>query len=115
MVQGWRGGLCKGQEVVKLLFRLRTDSAGLLEVKKRCKLIIDERCVMCVSGGGEDVEHLLVMCGKFEKHRCVLADEMSRIVGPAEWLEEYGRVCKEGKVALLLGKGVERVNDTMME
>ena len=29
---------------------------------------------------------------------------MSRIVGAGEWLEEYGRVCKEGKEALLSGK-----------
>ena len=34
-------------------------------------------------------------------------DEVSRIVGTGEWHEEYGRVCKEGKVAVLLGKGVE--------
>ena len=34
---------------MRLLFRLRTDSAGLLEDKKRCKMIIDERCVMCES------------------------------------------------------------------
>ena len=32
-----------------------------------------------------------------------------------EWLEEYGRVCKEGKMALLWGRVVERVSDTVME
>ena len=37
----------QGQEVVRLLFRLRTSSAGLLEDKKRCEMITDERCVMC--------------------------------------------------------------------
>ena len=42
-------------------------------------------------------------------------DEVSRIVGAGQWLEEYGRVCKEGKVALLLGKGVKGVSDTVME
>ena len=46
---------------MRLLFRLRTGSAGLLENKKRCKIIMDERCVMCEGGAGEDVEHLLVM------------------------------------------------------
>ena len=46
-----------GQEGVRLLFRLRTGSAGLLKDKKRCKIIIDERCVMCEGGTGEDVEH----------------------------------------------------------
>ena len=45
----------QGQEVVRLLFRLKTGSGGLLEDKKRCKMIIDERCVMCESGAGEDV------------------------------------------------------------
>ena len=34
------------QEFVMLLFRLRTGSAGWLEDKKSCKMIIDERCVM---------------------------------------------------------------------
>ena len=62
-----------------------------------CKMIIDERCVMCESSVGEDVEPLLVMCREFERDRWVLADEVSRIVGAGEQLEEYGRVCKEGK------------------
>ena len=84
---------------MRLLFRLRTSSAGLLEDKKRCKMILDERCVMCESGGGEDVEHLLMTCGEFERDRWVLMDEVSRIVWACEWLEKYGRVCKEGKVA----------------
>ena len=53
----------QGQKVVRLLFILKTGSAGLLEDKKRCKIIIDERCVMCESGVGEDVEHLLVTWG----------------------------------------------------
>ena len=107
----------QGQEVVtlvRLLFRLRTGLAYLLEVKKGCKIIINGRCVMCESGAG-DVEHLLVTCGKFERDRWVLADDVRRIVGAGEWLEEYGRVGKESKVALLLGKCVERVSDTVME
>ena len=49
----------QGQEVVRLLFRLRTGSAELLEEKKkRCRIIIDARSVMCESSVGEDVEHL---------------------------------------------------------
>ena len=32
-------------------------------------MITDERCVMCGSVAGEDVEHLLVMCGEFERKR----------------------------------------------
>ena len=52
----------QGQEVLRLLFRLRTSSAGLLEDKKKCEMITDERCVMCASGEGEDVDHFLVIC-----------------------------------------------------
>ena len=40
----------QGQESVRLLFRLRTDSAGLLGDKKRSGMVSDERCVMCDSG-----------------------------------------------------------------
>ena len=39
---------------------------------------------------------------------------MNRIVWAREWLEEYGRVCKEGKVTLLLGK-VWREQVTLIE
>ena len=60
-----------------LLFRLRIDSAGLLEEKKRYKIIIDDWCVICESDTEEDVEHLLVTCGKYEKDRWVVADEVS--------------------------------------
>ena len=56
-----------------------------------------------------------VVCGEYERDQWVLADEVGRIVGTGEWPEEYGRVCKEVKVALLLGKGVEGVSDTVME
>ena len=52
-------------------------------------------------------------CGEFERGQWVLADEVSRIVGAGERLEEYGRVCKEGKVALLFG--MKGVIDTVME
>ena len=38
---------------------------------------------------------------------------MSRIIGAGQWLEEYGRVCKEGKVALLLRNGMR--GDTVVE
>ena len=100
----------QGQEFLRPLFRLRT-----LENKKRCNMIIDERCIMCESGAREDMEHLLVTCGEFERDWWILVDEVSRIVGAGEWLEEYRRVFKEGKVALLLGKGVEGVSDTVME
>ena len=38
-----RYGSVKSQEGVRLLFRLRTGSAGLLEDKNRCKMIRNER------------------------------------------------------------------------
>ena len=44
-------------------------------------------------------------------YRWVLVDEVSIM----EWLEEYGRVYKEGKMALHLGRGVEGVSDTVMK
>ena len=53
----------QGQKVVRLLFRLRTGSARLLEDMERYKLIKDDRCVMCESGAGEGVKHVLVMWG----------------------------------------------------
>ena len=34
------------------------------------KMIIDEKCVMREIGIGEDMEHLLVTCGKFEREQC---------------------------------------------
>ena len=40
-------------------------------------------------------------------------DEVCRIVGTEEWLAE--RMCMEGKIALLLGNGVEGVSDIVME
>ena len=89
----------QGQESVRLLFRLRTGSAGLMEDKKRCRMVTDERCVMCDSGVGEDMAHFLVSCGEFERERLALLDDVYRIVGTREWLDESWRVDEEGKVA----------------
>ena len=84
----------QGQESVKLLFRLRTDSAGLLEDKKRWEMISDERCVMRDSRVGEDVADFLAGCGKLATDGLVLLDDVCR----------FWRVEEEGKVALLFGK-----------
>ena len=70
---------------------------------------------MCENGEQKDVGHLLVMYGEVESDWWVLTDEVSRFVGTGEWLDVYGRVCKEGNVALLFGKGMEGVRDTVME
>ena len=69
---------------MRLLFRLRTGSAGLLKDMKRCKMIIAAGCLMYESDTGEDVDHLLVTCGEFERDQWVLVDEVSRIVGAGE-------------------------------
>ena len=47
--------LVQGQESERLLFRLRTGSAGLLEDKNSCRMVSDERFVMCDRGVGEDM------------------------------------------------------------
>ena len=83
------------------LFRLRTVTTGLFEDKKRCRMFSG---VMCASRVGEDVAHFLVG-GKFEGYQLVLLEDVCRIVGAGEWLDEYWRVDKVGKVALSLGKG----------
>ena len=103
------------QESVGLLFGLRTGSAWLLEDKKRCRVASDERCVMCDSGVGEDVTHFMVGCGGFERDWLMLLDDMCIIVGARKWLDDFCRVYEEGKVALLLEKGVEAICNRVIE
>ncbi len=65
-VQGGEiGKVLQGQESVRLMFRLRTGSAGLLEDEKRCRMVSSEKYV----GVGEDVAHFLVGCMEFEGDR----------------------------------------------
>ena len=78
----------QGQESVRLLFRLRSGSAGLLEDKKRCRIVSDERCIICDNRVGEDVAHFLVDCGELERNWLVLLDDVCRIMGAREWLDE---------------------------
>ena len=59
--------LVQGQEIVRLLFRPRTGSAGLFKAKKRYRMVNDERCVMCDNRVGEGVAHFLVGFGEFER------------------------------------------------
>ena len=111
-----------GQEELRLRFRLRTGSAGLFEDKKRCRMCDDERCVLCNSGEVEDVEHFLVRCEEFRWDRQVLLEKIRQIEGTQGWIDEYGRVGGEGKMALLLGRSVkslerevgDRVNECIM-
>ena len=43
----------------------------VFEDKKRCRMVSDERCIMCESGTGEDVVHFLLECGEFERDQQV--------------------------------------------
>ena len=43
----------------------------VFEDKKRCRMVSDERCIMCDSGVGEDVIHFLPGCGEFERDQQV--------------------------------------------
>ena len=93
---------------MRLLIKLRTCSAGLLEDKKICRMVNDERCVVCHSRVGKK-RFILVGCGELERYRQVLLDDVCRIVWAREWLDEFWRLDEKEKVALLLGKGVEGV------
>ena len=53
-------GSVQGQGVVRLLFQTEDWLSWVVEDKKRCKMIWMRVCVVCESGAGEDVEHLLV-------------------------------------------------------
>ena len=77
----------QGQESVRLLLRLRTGSAGLLEDKKRYRMVSDKKCVMCDNGVGEDVTHFLVGCGEFVRDQLVLFE--CRIVVVGLWRERW--------------------------
>ena len=111
----------QGQESVRLLFRLRTGSAGLSEDKKGCGMVSEKRCVMCDSDCvmcdsrvGEDVAYFLVCSEEFERDWPVLLD-LCQSVGAIEWLDEFWRVDEEGKLALRLEKGVEGICNRVTE
>ena len=97
-----------GQEGVRLgRFRQRTGSTGLFEDKNWCRMCDDERCVLCNSGEVENVEHFLVRCEEFRWERQDLLEKIRQIEGMQEWIDEFGRVRDEGKMALLLGGSVK--------
>ena len=74
----------------------------------------DGKCVMCDSGVEENVVNFLVVCGEFESDRHALVDEVYRIMWAGEWLDEFGNVGNEGKVALLFGKVVKGVSKRVL-
>ena len=40
---------------IQLRFQLKSGSAGLFEDKKRCRMVEEDRCVLCNEGKVEDV------------------------------------------------------------
>ena len=96
---------------VRVRFRLRTGSGGLMEDLKRCRRKSDARCVLCDEGVVEDIRHFLVECGEFENGRERLMERVGGIEGAESWIEEWRRVGEEGRVLLLLGKRVVGVEE----
>ena len=79
------GGTC-GSTVV----RLRSGSAGLFEDKKRCRMVEEDRCVLCNRGKVEDViKHFVLECEEFDQDRCRLLERIKGIVGAEEWVKGY--------------------------
>ena len=108
------------QEGVRLRFRLKTGSAGLFEDKKRCRMCEDERCVLCNSSEVEDVEHFLARCEEFRWKKQDMLEKIRQMEGTQEWIDEYGRVGDERKMALLLARSIkrelgDRVDECVME
>ena len=81
-----------GSGECEVVVQTEDGSAGLLEDKKRCRIVSDKRCVMCDSGVGEGVVHFLMGCGGFEKYQLMLLENVCRILGARECLDEFWRV-----------------------
>ena len=69
----------------------------------------DKKCVLCNNCEVEDVEHFLVRCEGFRWERQDLLEKIRQMEGTQEWMDEYGRVGDEGKLALLLGRSVRNL------
>ena len=50
---------------VRLRFRLRSGFARF-EDKKRCRMVEEDRCVLCNGGKVEDVKHFVLECEEFD-------------------------------------------------
>ena len=94
---------------------MRSGSFGLLEDKKRCRMVIDEMCVICDSRVGEDVAHFLVGCGEFEIDRPVLLDDVCLIVEGRKCLDEFWRVDEEDRWHCCWEKGWREYVTVMVE
>ena len=96
---------------VRLRFRLRTGSAGLLVDKKRCGMCEDMRCVLCDGGQVEDLGHFLVECEEFQMGRRAMISGVRDIRGAREWVDSFENGGKDEKILLLLGKKVEGMEE----
>ena len=65
---------------MRLRFRLRTVSAGLLGVKEGCGMCMDGKCEQCDEGVADDV-HFLLHCGEFSGDRGRLLGMIGGIEG----------------------------------
>ncbi len=93
-----------GQESLRLRLKLTTSSVGLMVDKNRCRMYVDDRCVLCNSEEAEDVRHFLIRYKEFASERQRLLDKIDQVEGTEEWLEEYYRAEDEGKTAFVVGK-----------
>ena len=88
---------------VRLRFRLRMVSAGLLGDKERYGMCKDGKCELCDEGVVEDV-HFLLHCREFAGDRERLLGVIEGIEGTEEWMVEWRNKDDEGKV--MLGRSV---------
>ena len=97
------------------MFRLRIGSSGLLEDMKICRIVSDERWVMCDSGVGRMWLISWWVVGNMREIGKCCWMECAELWGGGglgrEWLDEFWRV---GEVELQSGKGVEAVCNRMM-
>ena len=70
----------QGQISTRLSARLWIGSAGLLEDKKRSRMVIDEKCGKCDSRVGEDVAHFQLSYGEFDRDQQVVLENVCRIM-----------------------------------
>ena len=67
--------------------RLRSGFASF-EDKKRCRMVEEDRCVLCNGGKVEDVKHFVLECEEFDRCR-LLHGKIKGTVGAEEWVKGY--------------------------
>ena len=91
----------------KLLFKART---GTLELNGRNRDEQEQSCGLC-EGVKETVEHMVVVCDRYEEERRQLVEGITEIIGEEEWSKRLDEV--DGGIITVLGlyedKETERV------